>query len=126
MSLTRRDLSKLTLGAAVAVQATPASAFLFGRGLSLENVTQRLADDLNTALKPGCDGRFEVFDNGTTDIPYWNVDVVIRLTWPPGYRQRRFTALGQKGDEAYEKVLAKATSYYRDIWPQEDGSSCLR
>lgn len=125
MSLTRRELSKLTLGIALAAPATPASAFLGGR-LTLANLAERLADDLNEALAPGCDGRFEVFDNGTTDTPYWNVNVVVRLTWPPGYRQIAFTAIGQKGDEAYDKVLSKVKASFIPIWPQDDGSSCLR
>lgn len=124
MTLSRRDLSKLALGGAIAAQAAPASAFFHAR-LRLRDLPKRLAQALNADLHPDCVGKFTVFDNGSVDVPFWVADVVIHLEWPPGERQRPFLSTGNDGEEAFDKVFAQARAYFGDVWKRPDGSSCF-
>ena len=125
MSLTRRDLTKLALGCAVAAQATPAVA-LFHRRWTPERFTEQLVLDLNKALKPDCDGAFSVARLSGQDVPFWQIEAVIRLDWPPGYRQRPYRAEGDDPGDVYADILAQAHGYYQSVWTYPDGVSCLK
>ena len=122
MKFTRRDISKLALGTALVSQASPAAAFLHNRATP-ESIAEHLTTELNAALKPGCAGQFTVVNLKTQDVPFWAIDAVIQLDWPPGTRRLPFFGTGDDADEAVDKVLAKSKAYFREAWTYPDGQS---
>ena len=124
MNLNRRDLSKLALGAALAGQAAPAAAFFHNRWTP-EIIAERLAEDLNAALRPDCGGSFTVARVAVEDVPFWSIEAAVQLNWPPGTRRRPFLGLGDEGAEAYAKVLAEAQAYFGEVWRMPDGQGCF-
>lgn len=124
MNLTRRDLSKLALGTAFAAHSAPAQAFFHDRWTP-ESVAERLAADLNAALRPECDGSFSVSQIAVQDAPFSIIDAAIQLDWPPGLRRRPFLGIGDDNAMAYDKVLAAARAYFEKVWRMPDGAGCF-
>lgn len=113
MSLTRRDAAKLVLaGPALALSPLPAV------GQSPQQWAQRLQDDLDTHLLPGCDGtlRLVAFD-ARGNKRRIQMAAIIQLDWPPGMRRRRFDAAGEKGDAVYNALLNQALFSFAKAWP---------
>lgn len=122
--ITRRTLSKLALGGALAAQTQPALAFLH-KGQSPEDWAARLSDELNGALKPGCEGRFEVLWLDLREDPFTVMEAAVRLHWPPGVRGLTRLATGEDGEEAVVKLRDAVLDYTRRAWTYPDGSSCV-
>lgn len=122
--ITRRTLSKLALGSALAAQTQPASAFLH-RSLSPEDWAVRLSDELNGALKPGCEGRFEVLWFDLREGSFTVMEAAVRLHWPPGVRGLSRLATGDDGDEAVLKLADSFLGYFDKAWTYPDGTRCL-
>lgn len=122
--ITRRTLSKLALGGALVAQTHPASAFLHRR-LSPEDWAVRLSDDLNAALKPGCEGRFEVLWFDLREEPFTVMEAGVQLHWPPGVRGKTFLATGDDGDLAIENLRINTLAYFRNAWTYPDGRTCI-
>lgn len=124
MKLTRRDLSKLALGTALAAPAAPAAAF-FHKRRTPESIGEQLARDLTARLKPECNGSFSVPLVEAQDVPFWTINAVVQLNWPPGLRRHPFASVGQDGDEAYAQLLTEAEAHFNAIWTMPDGSGCF-
>ncbi len=124
MDLSRRVITKLAAASALAAQAAPAAAFFHNR-LTPENFPERLTDDLNALLKPGCDGGFSVIRSASRAGPLWSLDAAVKLHWPPGWRSRAFRGAGNDIGEAYADLLAVVRGYYGTLWTLPDGSGCL-
>ena len=113
MTLTRRDATKLVLaGPALAAVPLPAGA------RTPEEWAALLQQELSTHLVPGCDGtlKLQTFDMRRRGNRV-QMAAVIRLDWPPGYRTRRFDALGDKESAAYSAVLNQALLSFAKAWP---------
>ncbi len=124
MRLTRRDVSKLALGAALVAQSGPAQAF-FHRRLTPETIAKRLAQDLNASIKAECDAEFSVADVLAQDVPFWSIDASVQLDWSPGTRRRLVFGVGESGDEAYEKLLAEAQTHFGEVLAPGNGTACF-
>ncbi len=124
MTVSRRDITKLAAASALAAQAAPAAAFFHNR-LTPENFPERLTDDLNALLKPGCQGGFSVIRSASRDAPFWSLDAAVKLHWPPGWRSRAFRGAGNDIEEAYADLLAVVRDYFDAVWTMPDGSGCL-
>jgi hypothetical protein len=122
--ITRRTLSKLALGSALAAPAGPASAFLH-RSLSPEDWAVRLSDELNAALKPGCEGRFEVLWFDLREEPFTVMEAGVQLHWPPGVRGLSRLATGDDGEETVLKLTDAFLGYFDKAWTYPDGRSCV-
>lgn len=113
MSLTRRDATKLVLAApALALAPLPAAA------RSRMEWARQLQGDLDAHLLPGCNGKLTLtgFDAGRVSQRI-QMAALIRLDWPPGMRQRRFDAFGDKEDAAYRALLNQALFSFAKAWP---------
>ncbi|MCG6883593.1 MAG: hypothetical protein LJE62_07550 [Silicimonas sp.] len=124
MRLTRRELSKLALGSALAAQAAPAGAF-FHNSESPEAIAERVAAELTAALRPGCDGSISVPVIAIQDSPSFAIDAAIQLEWPPGLHRRPFTGVGADSEEAIAKLVTQAQAYFGKVWTMEDGQGCF-
>ena len=122
--ITRRALSQLALSSALVAQASPAPAF-FHRSMTPEEWATRLTNDLNVALKPDCDGRFEVLWLTHQDVPFSVMEAGVRLHWPPGLRGKAFLGTGDDGDGAVETLKFNTLEYFRKVWTYPDGRTCL-
>ena len=116
MTLNRRDLSIIALGGLAAATAGPAQAF-FHRRNTPEAIAQRLAKDMNAAIKPGTDGRFSVSDIAFDQASDGDVlfRATVELQWPPGLRRRTLEVQGKTEDAAYDLLLASALPLFRMI-----------
>lgn len=114
MKLTRRDVSRLAIGTALSVSATPAVAFFHRR----TDWAALLASDMNEALGRGCAGKFTVID--FVHAPgegLHSMMAVVQLDWPPGERRRRFVRDGGTGEMAYKALKAEVLGYFGGTWP---------
>lgn len=113
MLLTRRDATKLVLtGAGLALAPVPARALTNGEW------AMRLQDRLNAALTPGCGGSFKVAAFGQAQ-PQGRVRMaaVIELTWPPGFRRRRFDAFGDSDAGTFAALEDDTLGAFHRVWP---------
>lgn len=121
--ITRRTLSKLALCSTLAVPSGVASAVLHRD--APQDWADRLTKDMNAALAPGCEGRFEVVWLDHREASVAVMEANIRLHWPPGLRNRPFLGTGDDGEAAFEALKAEALAHYRKVWTNADGSSCV-
>mgnify|MGYP001818309304 CR=1 FL=1 len=122
--ITRRTLSKLALGSALVGAAQPAPA-MFHRRLNPEEWAARLKDELNAALEPGCDGRFEVLWFDLRERPFTVMEAGVQLHWPPGVRGLTRLATGDDGEEAVLKLTDAFLDYFSRAWTYPNGRRCL-
>ena len=73
---------------------------------------------LNAGLGPDCNGKFRVptFDyykeNGNSVM-----SVVVRLDWPPGWRQRPLKVTGPDDQTAFNTLVDDCVTLFNGAWP---------
>ena len=78
----------------------------------------KLEERLNSGLGPGCKGKFTVptFDyakkGGETTM-----SVVVRLDWPPGWRQRPLAVTEADDQTAWEELVRISVAKFATPWP---------
>ena len=77
-----------------------------------------LENRLNAGLAPGCNGAFKVpaFDYGKAKGQS-HMRVVVRLDWPPGWRQRPLQSSGPDDQTAFDNLVNDCIALFDDVWP---------
>ncbi len=126
MKLTRRQTGALLAASLIAPSAVFAQAKDKKRRRKKEkpppkfpDLMEKLGAALNGHLTPGCGGQFSVLD-----LDYGNASgggkgmrAVVRLDWPPGFRQKPFVAGGADAQGAFDALVAASLDGFRQAWP---------
>ena len=113
MNLNRRDTGRLIL-AGTAAMVLPETAL----AQSNQPWARRLERELNDHLLPGCGGRFTVTGFGERRHKGREVmAAIVRMDWPPGTRQRRFDAAGDRKKATYNNLVNQALFEFGKAWP---------
>lgn len=78
----------------------------------------KLEDILNSYLGQGCKGKFTVpaFDVGSVQGDQV-MQAVVRLDWPPGYRQRSFRTATPSSQDSFDELVRAVLETYQAAWP---------
>ncbi|MEM6539460.1 MAG: hypothetical protein AAF668_17255, partial [Pseudomonadota bacterium] len=93
--------------------------------LTPEAIAERLANDLNAAVREECGAVFSVVNVVAENVPFWAIDAAVQLDWPPGTRRRVLLGVGDSGDAAYDKLVAEAQAYFGEVLAPGNGSACF-
>jgi|GEM_PF-7031370 hypothetical protein len=109
MTLTRRDITKLGLAAALAGAGSTAFA-----APTADDWAQRLTDALNAALGSRGDSQFQTQSLQVKTGKVTTIEATVHLTWAPGYRSRRVTATGGTEAAAFAHLVTASVAQFQN------------